>query len=28
LVLNVSTADLGQSPAHFQQQVLQKLATP
>ena len=28
LVLNVSTADLGQNAAHFQQQVLQKLSTP
>jgi hypothetical protein len=27
-VLNVSTADLGQNAAHFQQQVLQKLSTP
>jgi hypothetical protein len=28
IVLNVSTADLGHNPAHFQQQVLQKLTTP
>jgi hypothetical protein len=27
-VLNVSTADLGQNPAHFQQQILQTLTTP
>jgi hypothetical protein len=27
-VLNVSTADLGSNPAHFQQQILQTLGTP
>ena len=27
-VLNVSTADLGSNPAHFQQQILQTLSTP